>query len=78
MILLKDSDQIRLPQQEPGPLQPDAEASCPQQVVSVGPGMAWGVRPVRLLVGEIIFSVFVLPHDGHASGAGLPNFNTSP
>lgn len=71
-------DQNLFPQHEPGPLHPASATLCPQHAVSAGPGIAWGVRPVRLLVGEINFSVCVLPQAGHLSEALLLNSITSP
>lgn len=41
------------PQHDPGPAHPEWPGACPQQAVSPGPGNAWGVFPVRLLVADM-------------------------
>jgi hypothetical protein len=50
----------------------------PQQAVSRIPGNDWPSRPVRLLVGDINFSVCRLPQDGQAMSRSLRMTNTSP
>ncbi len=55
-------DQPRWPQQDPGPAQPAAEGRWPQQVVSPGPGVERGVRPLSELGAAIWRAVDSEPH----------------
>jgi hypothetical protein len=67
-----------LPQQEPGPAQPEKPGDDPQQPVSFAPGRFVAALPVRLLVGDISCSAASPPQEGHLSPAPGPSVMTSP